>query len=66
MLAGRRFAAAALSVFGTPLALALAGAVWFRGNPDFQLAAGLAGLCLGTVLVLAAGRLLNRNREVPQ
>jgi hypothetical protein len=53
-------------VFATPLALALAGAAWFRENRDCQLAAGLIGLCLGMTMMAVMGRLVNRKREVRQ
>jgi hypothetical protein len=49
-MTGWRFALASLGVFVVPLALAVAGACWFRDDPTRQLVFGGGGLLLGMAL----------------
>jgi hypothetical protein len=58
LMTGWRFVWTSVGVFLVPLALAVAGACWFRNDPARQVAAGLGGLCLGMALAGAAARLL--------
>ena len=59
VLSGWRFAAASCNAFAMPLAFALAGSMWFRGNQESQLAGAVVGLCLGMTIAAFAARLLH-------
>ncbi len=59
VLTGWRFAAASCNAFAMPLAFAVAGSLWFRGNQASQLAGAVVGLCLGTTIAAFAARLLH-------
>jgi hypothetical protein len=63
IMTGWRFVLTSLSVFVVPLALAVAGACWFRDDPTHQLAAGVGGLCLGMALAGVTAKLMQRKSE---
>ena len=62
-MTGWRFVLTSLAVFVVPLALAVAGACWFRSDPAHQLAAGAGGLCLGMTLAGVSAKLIERISE---
>jgi len=62
-ITGWRFAWTSVGVFVVPLALAVAGACWFRNEPASQLAAGAGGLLLGMTLAGVTAKLGQRTDE---
>jgi hypothetical protein len=62
-MAGWPFVLASVGAFVVPLAMAVAGACWFRHDPAAQLAAGVGGLCLGMMLAGVTATLRRRRTE---